>query len=106
MILAHLQPPAIVILYLQNPRERYWGVVQAIDATGIVVKGADLGSFDGWVGQVAAGEKGPEPSIVFFPLLRVEKVLVDAAAGDAPTLSEQFERRVGRSILSYLAIEP
>ena len=44
----------------------------------------------------------PGPSIVFFPLARVEKVLVDDAAGEALTLAQQFERRVGQSLLSYL----
>jgi hypothetical protein len=105
MLLPFLKPPAVVIVYLQNPRERYWGVVRGLDATGIVLRGADLDSFDEWVRRVAAGEGGPEPSLIFFPLARVEKVLVDEAAGEAPSLAQQFERRVGRSLVSYLAVE-
>ena len=105
MPLTHLKPPAIVVVYLQNPRERYWGVVRALDATGLVIQGADLGSFEDWVRQVAAGEEGPGPSTLFFPLPRLEKVLVDDAAGGAPSLAQQFEQRVGRSLLSYLAMD-
>lgn len=101
LVLPFLKPPAIVIVYLQNPRERYWGVVRALDATGVVVQGTDLNSFDDWVRQVGAGEPH-EASTVFFPLSRVEKVLVDAPAGPAPSLQQQFEARVGRSLLSFL----
>ena len=102
MILPFLKPPAVVIVYLQNPRERYWGVVRGLDATGIVIQGSDLSTFDDWVRQVAEGGGGARPSVLFFPLARVEKVLVDDAAGEALTLAQQFERRVGRSLLSCL----
>lgn len=105
MLLPFLRPPAVVIVYLQNPRERYWGVVRGLDATGIVLRGSDLDSFDDWVGRVAAGSGGPAPSVVFFPMGRVEKVLVDDAAGEAPSLAQRFERRVGRSLVSYLTVE-
>jgi hypothetical protein len=101
LVLPFLKPPAVVIVYLQNPRERYWGVVRALDATGLVLQGTDLNSFDDWVRQAGAGE-AQEASTVFFPLARVEKVLVDAPAGPAPSLQQQFESRVGRPLLSYL----
>ena len=100
-VLPFLKPPAVVIVYLQNPRERYWGVVRALDATGVVLQGTDLNSFDDWVRQVGSGDPH-EASTVFFPLNRVEKVLVDAPAGSAPSLQQQFEARVGRPLLSYL----
>lgn len=101
LVLPFLKPPAVVIVYLQNPRERYWGVVRALDATGLVLQGTDLNSFDDWVRQAGSGE-AQEPSTVFFPLNRVEKVLVDAPAGPAPSLQQQFEARVGRPLLGYL----
>ena len=102
MVLPFLKPPAVVIVYLQNPRERYWGVVRALDATGVVLQGTDLNSFDDWVRQVGSGEPNSEPNTVFFPLQRVEKVLVDAPAGTAPSLQQQFESRVGRAVLAVL----
>jgi len=103
VLLPFLKPPAVVIVYLQNPPERYWGVVRALDATGIVIQGSDLSTFDDWVSQVAAGFGAPGPSVIFFPLTRVEKVLVDDAAGEAPSLAQQFERRIGRSLASFLS---
>jgi hypothetical protein len=102
MVLPFLKPPAVVIVYLQNPRERYWGVVRALDATGVVLLGTDLDSFDDWVRQIGTGEPQVEPSTIFFPLPRIEKVLVDGPAGHAPSLQQRFEARVGRPLLSYL----
>lgn len=100
MVIPFLKTPALAIVYLQNPRERFWGVVLALDATGLMMQGTDLDSFDSWVGQVVAGDQ-VGATTVFFPMLRVEKVFVDTASGAAPSLGEQFQRRVGRSVLEY-----
>ena len=101
MMIPFLKPPASVIAYLQNPRERFWGIVRHLDATGIVIEGIDLNSFDEWVGGIARGEPGSRLSTVYFPLLRVEKVLVDSATGEVPSLAEQSERRIGRSLVEF-----
>ena len=93
-----LGPGAIVIAYLQNPRERFWGVVRRLDATGLVMEGIELGSFDDWVRQVGEGGAGLSLSTVFYPLLRVEKLLLDAEDGAVPSMASRFEKRVGRSL--------
>ena len=97
-----VEPPEVVIVYLQNPRERHWGLVRSLDATGIVILGTDLEGFDDWVRQVAGGSAGAALSTVFFPLMRVERVLVDAPSGSAPSLAEQFEKRVGKPLAAFL----
>jgi len=99
---APLGPGSIVIAYLQAPRDRFWGVLRSLDATGLVIEGIDLNSFDDWVRQAAAGKQGPSLSTVFFPLLRVEKLLLDAESGDVPSMAMQFEKRVGRSLQEFL----
>jgi len=101
MILPFLRPPAVAVIYLQNPRERFWGLVRALDATGVVIEGVELDSFDAWVGQIAAGDE-VTATTVFFPMMRVEKVLIDSASGAAPSLADRFTRRIGRSIVDYL----
>ena len=93
-----LGPGATVVAYIQNPRERFWGVVRALDATGLVIEGIDLNSFDAWVRQVSEGGDGLSLSTVFFPLFRVEKLLLDADSGSVPSLTKQFERRVGLTL--------
>jgi hypothetical protein len=99
-----LGPGAIVIAYLKDPRERFWGVVRSLDVSGIVLHGIELDSFDDWLHQVAEGGEGLSLSTVFFPLPRVEKVLVDAAGGAVPSLSERFESRTGRTVLEFLGM--
>ena len=97
-----LGPGAVVIAYLKEPRERFWGVVRRLDATGLVMEGIELGSFDDWVRQVGEGGSGLSLSTVFYPLLRVEKLLLDADDGAVPSMASQFEKRVGRSLREAL----
>jgi hypothetical protein len=97
-----LGPGSIVIVYLKEPRERFFGALRAIDDRGVVVQGLALDSFDDWLRQVAEGGTDLSPSVVFFPLLRVEKILLDAPAGPVPSLAERFERRAGRTLLQFL----
>jgi hypothetical protein len=96
---------SVVIAYLKDPRDRFWGILRSIDAVGIVVQGIDLNSFDDWVRQVAEGGEGLSPSTIFFPLARVEKLLLDGDGGAVPSLARQFERRVGRPLPDFLEPE-
>jgi len=95
-------PGSVVVAYIQNPRERFWGVVRSLDPTGVVLEGIDLNSFDDWVRQVAEDGVGLSLSTLFIPLMRVEKLLLDTDSGSAPSLSAQFKRRVGRTVGEYL----
>ncbi len=100
-----IRPGAVVILYLQGPKERFWGVLRSLDGTGTSVLGVDLHAFEDWLRQVAEG--GPPeiaPSLVFFPLQRVEKILLDMPSGDVPSLVDRFESRTGKVLLDYLGI--
>ena len=102
MATSPLGPGSVVVAYVQNPRERFWGLIRALDSAGVVIEGIDLNSFDDWVRQVAEGGERPSLSTVFIPLVRVEKLLLDANSGSAPSLSLQFERRVGRTLREYM----
>jgi hypothetical protein len=53
------------------------------------------------VRQTAEGGQGLSLSTVFFPLLRIEKLLLDDDNGSVPSLSKQFERRVGRTVREF-----
>ena len=102
-VLTFLQPPSVVVVYLQAPRERYWGVVRGFDAAGLLLQGTDLNSFEDWLRQVVAREPNSGPSTMFFPMARIEKILIDEPSGEAPSLAQQFERRVGRTLIAHLA---
>jgi len=101
-----IRPDAVVIVYLREPRERFWGVMRSLDATGTSVLGVDLLAFDDWLHQVGGAGSGQiTPSLVFFPLQRVEKILLDMPSGEIPSLLERFEARAGLGLHAYLGLK-
>jgi len=95
-----------VLAYLREPSEKLWGVLRRLDPAGVTIEGVDLGSFDDWVAQVERHEEPVVgPSILFVPMTRVEKVLLDRPSGNLPSLAERFERRTGQRVQDVLESE-
>lgn len=104
---ARLEPGNAVLLYLNQPQEKLWGVLRRLDATGVLLEGIDLGSFDDWVAQLESEEKSVVgASVIFIPMTRLERILLDRSSGDLPSLAERFERRTGRTVQEVLGGEP
>ena len=91
-----------VLVYLRDPHEKMWGVLRERDASGLTIEGLDLASFDAWTAQVERGESGITPSVLFLPMARIERVLLDRGTPHLPSLSEGFLRRTGRTVQSEL----
>jgi methylmalonyl-CoA/ethylmalonyl-CoA epimerase len=92
-------PGSPVLAYLRDPQEKLWGVLSRMDAAGVVMEGIDLGSFDDWIAQIERDEESVVgPSLLFVPMSRVEKLLLDRSSGHLPSLAERFERRTGRTV--------
>jgi hypothetical protein len=87
-----------VLLYLRDPHEKMWGVLRERDGSGVTVEGLDLQSFDAWTAQIERGDEGITPSLVFVPMARVERVLLDRGTPALPSLSEGFLVRTGRTV--------
>jgi len=96
---------SIVVVSLHSPKERLWGELLEVNASGITVRGIDLNSFDDFVRQVLdpEGERIGLPTL-FFPMTRVERIALDEARGAIPSMAELFERKVGRSLVDYLSM--
>ena len=96
---------SVVIVSLHTPKEKLWGELVALNAAGVTVRGIDLNSFDDFIRQVRdpEGERIGLPTL-FFPMSRVERIALDEPRGSIPSLAEVFERKVGRSLLDYLAL--
>lgn len=93
----------VIVLYLKNPKSRIVGVLEHLDAAGVVVEGVDLAGWDDLIGQCSRQEDGPVgPTREYYPMLRVEKILVDRDAGDLPSLQTQFSDRTGLSLREVL----
>jgi len=96
-------PGETVLAYLREPQEKLWGVLRGLDGAGLLLEGVDLGSFDDWVAQLERGaESAVGPSVLFFPMARVEKILLDRPSGTLPSLADRFRARVGVSVQQVL----
>jgi len=97
-------PGSTVLLYLREPQEKLWGMLRRIDSAGAVLEGIDLSSFDDWIAQIDRNEESVVgPSVLFVPMGRVEKILLDRSSGHLPSLAERFQRRTGRSVEQVLS---
>jgi hypothetical protein len=99
-----IEAGACVIVSLGEPREKFWGLLDEINAAGVSLRGIDLNSFDELLRMLARNETGIYPSTVFFPLRRIERILLDENNGYLPSLQSQFEQRTGRNLADWLSV--
>jgi hypothetical protein len=99
-----MQPHSVVVVSLHSPKERVWGELLDVSSAGVSLRGIDLGAFDDFISQVLhpEGDRIGLPTL-FFPMLRVERIALDEARGSIPSLAEVFQKKVGMSLLEYLA---
>ena len=91
-----------VVLVLHTPKEKCWGVLDEINAAGVFLRGLDLNAFEDWIAAIAHKEPFIGLTDLFFPMWRVERILRDETSGGVASLSEQVERRTGRTINELL----
>jgi len=95
-----------VIVYLQAPKEKVWGLLLSLQAAGIVLRCIDLAAFDDWMRQEARRD---EPYLglttLFYPMGRVERMEKDETLGPISSYSARFAREVGRTVHAVLGLE-
>jgi hypothetical protein len=97
------QPGELVVVVLHAPRERLWGRLLGLDASGIALRGVNLTPWEEILmlvrteeaDQVALGTR-------FVPMHRVEAMYLDEASSGAPSLAETFRQRTGVDPLHFL----
>jgi hypothetical protein len=100
---SEIAPGQPVLVYLREPSEKLWGILRRLDGAGVMLEGIDLTSFDDWVAQIESAEDSVVgPSVLFIPMPRVDKILLDRASGQLPSLAERFHRRTGRTVHDVL----
>ena len=96
-----------VVLYLQSPKEKVWGLLLSVNTAGIVLRGIDLQVFDDWMRQEARGdEKMIGLSTIFYPMHRVERMERDETIGSIVSYSDRFLKEAGHTVLEALGIAP
>lgn len=98
-----LTPGVPVVLYLNDPREKMWGLLLKLDAAGAVLRGFDLRTFDDWLRQERkAEEELIGPMTLFFPAGRIERLERDETVGPVVAYSDRFFAEAGRSVWQAL----
>jgi|SRR5687767_8577856 hypothetical protein len=95
-----------VVVYLQGPNEKVWGVLILLNAAGVVLRGIDLATFDHWMRQEARGEEELIGlTTIFYPMHRVVRMERDETVGPLTSYADRFAREVGRSVGAVLGLE-
>jgi hypothetical protein len=100
-------PGACVVAYLGTPREQIFGVVVALEVSGITMRGITLESVDDWLRELARDRGGGQTtfglSLTFYPMHRVEKIVIDETAHGSESIRERFQRRTGIAFEEHVA---
>jgi len=96
-----------VILYLQVPKEKVWGLLVSLGTAGVVVRCIDLAAFDDWMRQEArAGERLIGLVTSFYPIHRLERMERDETIGPLLSYADRFADEVGKSALEVSGFAP
>jgi hypothetical protein len=94
---------SIVIVNLQAPKERFFGRLLEVSTPGVTVRGIDINAFEDWMDNITHREEsGLCPTTIFFPLHRIEKIILDEGIGVIPSLSDTFLTKVGSALEDHL----
>ena len=61
-----INPGVPVLIVLHTPREKYWGILDEINAAGVFLHALDLNAFDEWIRAVIHNEPFISVGAVFF----------------------------------------
>jgi hypothetical protein len=86
-----------VLLTLHSPRQKFFGVLLQFASSGVELRGVPLESLEDLARQVRAGEPAAA-STLFFPMHRVERMELDEALGELPSISADFAIKAGRTV--------
>ncbi|OQY27415.1 MAG: hypothetical protein B6244_10610 [Candidatus Cloacimonetes bacterium 4572_55] len=96
---------SLVCVYLQNPREKFFGRLHELSVQGVQFVGIDIKSFDDWCYElVEEDEKNIFPSALYVPSWRIEKIVLDESQGVLKSFSENFYQRTDQKIELYFPI--
>src|SRR5262249_52094019 len=84
---AAVKTGSFVLVHLSAPREKFWGLLERLDASGATVRGLAVEGFEEWLREITREERPTfSPSTVYFPIHRIERVSLDETIGEAVSL--------------------
>ena len=84
-----------VNLYTIDPIEKIWGRLIRISDAGVVVRGFDVKLIESFRYQFHKQEPEVYPQTTFWPMRRVQKVDLDEAIGDIPSVIASLKESTG-----------
>jgi hypothetical protein len=97
----------LVLVHLVAPKEKYWGLLQALSPAGLTLRGLELDLFEEWARQQRPGADAElGVTTLFVPLHRVEKIFEDTRVGSVGSYAERFFSIVGRDVREVLRPMP
>jgi hypothetical protein len=97
---------SLVVINCTNPKEKMWGMLLKLDATGAVMRGMDLDTVEDWLRQEKGG--GPAligPSTFFLPVHRIVRIDLDESTGVIASFGDRYRTDCGRDVRRALAAE-
>ena len=98
---------SIVVVNLQEPREKILGKLVSLLSSGITIRGIDVNSFKDWMNQFTRPESvhTMRPTTIFFPMHRVVSCYLDEDMGAVPSFGSQFAERTQQELEMVLESE-
>ena len=103
-----IQAGATVVVQLGSPREQVFGLLLTLDSAGLVIKGLSLPAVDDWLSELSSvGAESATMGLAttFYPMHRVEKILLDERQGPIPAIHDRFEERTGLTLVDFVEAE-
>lgn len=86
-----------VIVYLQNPREKFWGVLLYLGEMGAMARGGNIESIQLFL-ETPEREGVSLFSTVFFPSHRIEKILLDEGSEESPSIENMIVKKLKKPL--------
>ena len=90
-----MEPGDYVNLYVIDPIEKIWGRLVRIADAGVVVRGIDVKLIESFRYQFQKEEPAVFPQTTFWPMRRIQKIDMDEAVGDIPSVIDSLKRTTG-----------
>lgn len=100
-------PGDLVVVVLHSPRERLWGRLLGLEASGIALRGLDLTPWEDVLTLVRTGQ-GDQVALGtrFLPMHRLETFYLDEPSSGVPSLGQIFHERTGLDPAAFLGAAP
>jgi hypothetical protein len=99
-------PGDLVVVHCANPKEKLWGLITALDAAGLTLRGLDLGSVEDWLRQERS-ESQPliRPTTLFLPMHRVLRIDLEESSDAVESYGDRYAEACGRDVREALGGE-